>query len=148
MSQQFDRFDPEREGWSSYLMRAEFYFESMAVMTDLRKKALLCSSMSPEIFALLKNLLTEEVTEVSYAEITTALHLHFEESQNFLAAHLDFYWMVQQEGQSITEFLVELRTKAKACDFKAQCCEKCQDNALRNRLVMGCKRFSRNQTPH
>ena len=32
---------------------------------------------------------------------------------NFLAARLDFFRTVQQEGQSITDFLAELRNKAK-----------------------------------
>ena len=59
--------------------------------------------------------------------------------RNFLAARLDFFRTVQQEGQSITDFLAELRNKAKECDFEEQCCVKCQDNALRDRLVMGCR---------
>ena len=50
-----------------------------------------------------------------------------------------FFRTGQQEGQSITDFLAELRNKAKECDFEQQCCVKCQDNALRDRLVMGCR---------
>ena len=61
------------------------------------------------------------------------------EKRNFLAARFDFFRTVQQEGQSITDFLAELRNIAKECDFKEQCCVKCQDNALRDRLVMGCR---------
>ena len=108
------------------------------ITTDLKKKAALCSTMSPETFALLQNLLTREVTDVSYEKVKAAHKLHFEEKRNFLAARLDFFHTVQQEGQSITDFLAELRNKAKECDFEEQCCVKCQDNALRDRLVMGC----------
>ena len=32
MARLFDRFDPDREKWSSYLMRAEFYFDSNNIM--------------------------------------------------------------------------------------------------------------------
>ena len=139
MARLFDRFDPDREKWSSYLMRAEFYFDSNNITTDQKKKAALCSTMSPETFALLQNLLTREVTNVSYEEVKAALKQHFEEKRNFLAARSDFFRTVQQEGQSITDFLAKLRNKAKECEFEKQCCVKCQDNALRKRLVMGCR---------
>ena len=91
MARLFDRFDPDREKWSSYLMRAEFYFDSNNITTDQKKKAALCSTMSPETFALLQNLLTREVTDVSYEEVKAALRQHFEEKRNFLAARLDFF---------------------------------------------------------
>ena len=112
MARMFDRCDPDREKWSSYVMRAEFYFDSNNITTEQKKKAALCSTMSPETFALLQNLLTREATDVSYEEVKAALKQHFEEKRNFLAAHLDFFRTVQQEVQSITDFLAELRNKA------------------------------------
>ena len=121
------------------MMRAELYLDSNNITTDQKNKAALCSTMSPETFALLQNLLTREVTDVTYEEVKAALRQHYEEKRNFLAARLDFFRTVQQEGQSITDFLAELRNKAKECYFEEQCCEKCQDNALRDRLVMDCR---------
>ena len=121
------------------MMRVEFYFDSNNITTYQKKKAALCSTMSPETFALLQNLLTREVTDVTYKEVKAALRQHYEEKRNFLAARLDLLRTVQQEGQSITDFLAELRNKAKECDVEEQCCVKCQDNALRDRLVMGCR---------
>ena len=109
----FDRFDPDREKWSSYLMRAELYFDSNNITTDQKIKAALCSTMSPDTFALLQNLLTREMTDVSYEEVKAALKQHFEEKRNFLAARLAFFRTVQQEGQSITDVLAELRNKAR-----------------------------------
>ena len=128
MARLFDRFDPDRERWSSYLMRAEFYFDSNNITADQKKKAALCSTISPETFALLKNLLTREVRDVTYEDVKAALRQHYEEKRNCLAARLDFFRTVQQEGQSITDFLAELRSKAKESDFEEQCCVKCQDN--------------------
>ena len=72
-------------------------------------------------------------------EVKAALRQHYEEKRNFLAARLDFFRTVQQEGQSITDFLAELRNNANECDFEEQCCVKYQDNTLRDRLVMGCR---------
>ena len=97
--------------------------------------------MSPETFALLHNLLTREVTDVTYEEVKAAHKQHFEENRNFLAARLDFFCTVQQEGQSVIDFLAELSNISKECDFEEQCCVKCQDNALRDTLVhvMGCR---------
>ena len=134
MARLFDRFGPDRE-----MMRAQFYFDSNNITTDQKKKAALCSTMSPETFALLQNFLTRKVTDVLYEEVKAALKQNFEEKRNFLAALLDFFRTVQLEGQPITDFLDELRNKAKECDFEEQCCVKCQDSALRDMIVMGCR---------
>ena len=85
MARLYDRFEPDREKWSSYLMRAEFCFYSNNITTDQKKKATLCSTMSPETFTLLQNVLTREVTDVSYEEVKAALKQHFEGKRNFLA---------------------------------------------------------------
>ena len=74
MARLYDRFDPDREKWSSYLMRAEFCFYSNNITTDQKKKATLCSTMSPETFTLLQNVLTREVTDVSYEEVKGRLN--------------------------------------------------------------------------
>ena len=93
-------------------------FDSNNITTEQKKKAALCSTMSPETFALLQNLLTREVTDVSYEEVKAVLQQHFEEKRNFLAAILDFFRTVQQEGQSITDSLAELPIKPKRVTLK------------------------------
>ena len=65
------------------------------------------------------------MTDVAYEEVKAALRQHYEEKRNSLAARLDFFRTVQLEGQYITDFLAELRNKAKECDFEEQCCVKC-----------------------
>ena len=77
MTRLFDIFDPDREKGYSYLMRAEICFVSNNIITDQKKKAALCSTTSPETFALLQNVLTREVTDVSYEEVKAALKQHF-----------------------------------------------------------------------
>ena len=80
-------------------MRAELYFDSNNITTDQKKKATLCSTMSPETLALIQNLLTREVTAASYEEVKAALKQHFKEKRNFLAARLDFFRTVRKGGQ-------------------------------------------------
>ena len=98
-------------------MRAEFCVDSNNITTDQKKKAALCSIMSTETFTILQNVLTREVTDISCEELKAALKQHFEEKRKFLAARLDFFRTVQQEGQSSTDFLAELRNKANEYDF-------------------------------
>ena len=90
-----------------------------------------------EIFALLQNMLSVEVTAATYDDVKAAMKPHYTKSQNFLAARLDFYNMIQKEGEMIADFLIELQKKAKDCEFEEHCCRKCLDSALRDRLVMG-----------
>ena len=47
--------------------------------------------------------------------------------------------MLKQHFEEKRNFLAELRKNAKECDFEEQCCVKCQDNALRDRFVIGCR---------
>ena len=68
----------------------------MTQTTDQKKKAALCSTMSPDTCALLQIFLTREVTDVLYEEVKAALKQHFEEKRNVLAARLDFCRTVQQ----------------------------------------------------
>ena len=90
-----------------------------------------------EIFALLQNMLSVEVTAATYDDVKAAMKPHYTKSRNFLPARLDFYNMIQKEGEMIADFLIELRKKAKDCEFEEHCCRKCLDSALRDRLVMG-----------
>ena len=53
-----DKFDPDRERWSSYLMHAEFYFDS-----NNRPDEKGCSMF-------------KEVTDVSYEEVKAAIKQH------------------------------------------------------------------------
>ena len=139
MARHFDRFDPDKELWACYLMRCEFHFETHDITEERKKKAALCSWLSPEIFALLQNMLSVEVTAATYDDVKAAIKLHYTKNRNFLAARLDFYNMTQKDGQMIADFLIELRKKAKDCEFEEHCCRKCLDNALRDRLVMVCR---------
>ena len=118
MARLFDRFDPDRERWSSYLMRAEFYFDSNNITTAQTKKAALCSTMSPETFALLQNLLSREVTDVTYDEVKAALRQHYEKNGILLAARLDFFRKVQQEGQSTLMSWLNCAIKPKGVTLK------------------------------
>ena len=84
-------------------------------------------------------MLSVEVTAATYDDVKAAMKLHYTKSRNFLAARLDFYNMTQKDSQMIADFLIELRKNAKDCEFEEHCCRKCLDNALRDRLVMGCR---------
>ena len=135
MARLFDKFNPDRERWSSYFMRAEFNFDS-----NNRPEKEGCSMLNN----VTRNICTspefvDQGSDRRYIRRSeSGVRQHYEEKRNFLAARLDFFRTVQREGQSITDFLAELRNNAKECDFEEQCCVKYQDNALRDRLVMGC----------
>ncbi len=120
MARLFDRFYADREKWSSYLMRAEFYFDSNNITTDRKKKAALCSTMSPETFALLRIYWPRKWQMFRMKKWKLRLKIISKKIRNFLAARLYFFGTVQQEGQYITDFLAELRNNAKECDFEEQ----------------------------
>ena len=109
--------------------------------TDQKKKAALCSTMSPETFALLQNLLTREVTDVSYEEVKAAINTALISMNNvILSLRVSIY--SERFSRTVNLSLISwlnCAIKAKECDFEEQCCVKCQDNTLQDSLVMGCR---------
>ena len=130
-----DEFQPESESIEAYLERVEIYFDVNAVEDD-KKVAVFLNSLGGKTYTLLRNLLAPaKLSTKTLEELSTALKNHFAPKRVVIAERFHFYRRNQAPGESIAEFVAELRKLSTHCNFKDNQLEE----ALRDRLVCGLR---------
>ena len=137
----FPAFDPQREKWTSYSGRLEFHLEAHGIKEALRKKAILLSSVGPTTYDLLQALMAPALlTDVgtTYDKLVKTLDSHYDETKFILTGTYQFYTCHQKPSQSLSDWLAELRNKARPCAFSTSTlAAKPLERALRDMLVIG-----------
>ena len=130
-----EEFQLENESISGYLERIELYFSANAV-EEGKQVAVFLSVIGTKTYTLLRNLLAPtKPKEVSLASLTGALKNHFEPKRVVIAERFHFYRRNQEPGESIADYVAELRRLSTHCNFEAAQLEE----ALRDRLVCGLR---------
>ena len=132
---QLGEFNPNKEKITTYLDRVVLYMEANNSVAADKKVAVLLTVIGPKNYALLHGVRAPtNPREKTFEELTPALREHYEPKPVVIAERFHFYRGTQAPGESIAEFLADLRKLAINCDFKAFL-----DEALRDRLVCGIK---------
>ena len=125
-------FDTDLEPITAYLERVELYFSANGIGED-KKLAILLSVIGPKTYGVLRNLLApSRPQEKKFSEVTEVLLRHFEPKLIVIAERFSFYRRSQLVGESVADFVAELRRLARNCQFGDFL-----DEALRDRLVCG-----------
>ena len=108
-----NRFDPFNEGEDieEYFERLEMFLSAQGVQRD-RKVAHILSDIESKAYAVLID--------------------HYKPKPPVIGQRFIFHQRVQMPGESVNDFLVELRRLARTCDFN-----QFLEEALRDRLVCG-----------
>lgn len=131
---QIGEFNPESEKVSTYLERVQLYIDANGVEDD-KKVAVLLTVVGSKCYGLLESLLAPaKPKDKTYDELVTALKGHYEPKPLVIAERFQFYKRCQQSGETIADFVADLRKLAVHCDFGTFL-----DQALRDRLVCGLK---------
>ena len=126
-------FRTEVEDWSQYVERMEFYFVANGVTGDAKKKAALLSAIGPSTYKLLRSLIAPTtVQDEGLAGLITALRNHFEPQPSTIVQRAKFYGRSREKGETVAQYLSELRAIAALCNFGDKL-----DDMLRDRLVCG-----------
>ena len=134
---QLSEFQPETEKASAYLERVKLFLLANSVGDD-KQVAVLLTVIGARHFSLLKDLfLPEDVKAKSFEQISKVLVEHFEPKPLVIAERFRFYRRTQEEEESVTEFMAQLRRLATHCQFGAFL-----EEALRDRLVCGLRNHS------
>lgn len=103
----FHSFDGNSEGWKNYYKQFQCFLIANSITAEYKKKAVLLSSVGPEVFALIQTIISPK---------------------DILASNVTL--------QSIKEWLAELRSKAKKCGFTESRLRDFE-RALRDAILMG-----------
>ena len=115
---------PEFSGkdWSSYVDRLGFYFEANDIIADTnainKQRAILLSVIGTDTYTLLRSLTAPRTpAELTYKELCDLLSSHYEPKPNAILQRYNFYSAYRKQGQSIKDFVAELKGLARNCDF-------------------------------
>lgn len=129
-------FDESEEQFDAYLERLEQYFEANDLKdTDEKTKAVFLTIVGKRTHSLWMDLCTpDKPSQKTYKELIDLLKTHYVPRMNFIAERCKFHVRNQLEGESISEYVANLKKLSATCKFG-----QFLDEALRDRFVCGVK---------
>lgn len=130
----FEGYSEEQEDFQSWTERFDSWI--LANNVDVKKKvSVFLSVVGAAPYSILKDLLAPvKPHECLYADLTEKLITHYSPKPLVLVERFKFYKRVQQESESLNDFVVALKRLASTCEFGNFLKE-----ALRDRFVLGMK---------
>ncbi|KAL1480420.1 hypothetical protein MTO96_051040 [Rhipicephalus appendiculatus] len=131
-----EEFSPDKAAaWPTYLERLQFYFTANGVVEEEQQRAVLCSVCSPATYAILRALCSPATpAETPYADIVSKLTAHFIRRPSVIVQRFSFHKRSQKPGESIADFVADLRRPSEHCEFGVSL-----EDMLRDRLVCGVR---------
>ncbi|XP_070394089.1 uncharacterized protein [Dermacentor albipictus] len=128
-------FDETVSSWSTYRVRLEAYFEGNGITDTVKRRALLVPSLSDNVVRMLQGRLpTVSVNSQAYDEVVECLEEHYNPQVNEIATSFSFFMRKQRDGESVREYIVDLRRMAESCNFRNSL-----HRMLRDRIVCGIR---------
>ena len=123
-------FDPDREEWSSYAERIEFYLVAQGITDADKQRAVLLSACGPTMFGLLKRIVTPgSLRDYSFERLVELAREHLNPKPSIAVLRAKFHSRRRHSGESIATFVSELKRLAEHCEFGDF------DSMLRDKLV-------------
>ena len=128
-------FSPSKEDINAYLERFEQFVccSSNEEVADKRKVSMLITFIGPESYNVLKNLTIPDLPKnKKFDDLTKLLKNHYTPTKLIISERFRFYKRNQNENESISEYILELKKLASTCKFEGHL-----NDALRDRFVCG-----------
>ena len=127
-------FDPTSDLVSAYVERANLFFEGNEI-AEAKRVAVFLSVIGGGTYSLLQNLLARALPrEKTFDKIVDVLTKHYEPKTQVIAECFQFHRHNQAVGESVAEYVAELRRLTKHCEFGAYL-----DDALRDCFMCGLR---------
>ncbi|KAK3921958.1 hypothetical protein KUF71_011134 [Frankliniella fusca] len=134
-SSRFPSFDPNgTQKWTLYYQKFLFHCQRHGLNNEEQKKAELLSIASDEFFEFCQAVCRRELHDetLTFARICTSVEEHLCPQPNEIVAAGKFHARKQQQGETVSEFMADLRKLARPANFGASL-----DRMIRDRLVLG-----------
>ena len=117
----------------SYVERLDQYFAANDITEAEKKRATLLSFVGAVTYKLIRNLTTPNgPTSSTYKDITELVQEHYNPKPSTIVERFKFNSPNQQSGESISNYVANLRQMTEFCDFGISL-----EDMLRDRLVCG-----------
>ena len=111
-------FDMEKESWSSYTERLEFYFDAHEVTSADKKRSILLSACDTSAFETLKNLVRpQQLKDKSFEELVAAMEKHLNPPSSKLKYRYELFTARRRSGESIPAFVSRLQSLGQYCAY-------------------------------
>ena len=131
---QLAEFDAASDTVSAYVERAQLFFEANDV-AEAKRVAVFLSVIGGSTYKLLRDLLAPTLPkEKTLDEIVDTLKQHYEPKPVVIAERFRFHRRQQAAGETVKDYVAELRRLATHCEFGSFLNE-----ALRDRFVCGLR---------
>ena len=129
---QIESFDPKCHIWTQYYERLKFYFNANDITDKEKQRSVFFALCGGETFSLVHSLVApKKLEDTGFDVIVNKLHEHFEPKENVIVKRFQFRKRVQKHGETLTQFVADLRKLAEGCNFNDLEVE------LRDQLVVG-----------
>lgn len=116
-----------------YSERLNHFLTLNGVTDNMKKIGILASFCGADLYKTLRSLIQpNKVEEKKFEELIALLKKHFKPTRNIVAESFRFYKRDQKQGESIGEYVIELKSIAQLCDFGDFL-----DRALKDRFICG-----------
>ena len=128
---QIQEFDPKKEKVTAYLERVQMFLVANSIQED-KKVPVLLSVIGGKTYVLL--LAPDKPKDKTFEELSEVLQKHFEPKPVVIVQRFHFHRRNQAPGESVADYVAELRRLATHCKFDGYL-----EEALRDRLVCGLR---------
>ena len=125
-------FNSSQEDWASYTKRLQQYFAANDIAED-KQKPILLSACRIATYRLIKNLTAPaNPADKSFAQLVKLVGDHHSPKPSVIVERFRFNTRIRQQGESVVNFIAELRHLTRYCEFGSVL-----NDMLRDRLVRG-----------
>ena len=125
-------FSYNAESFTEWVERLEQWFIANDITTAAKKRALFLSNIGARGYKLVRSLSQNEPTNKSYDELKKLMLDHIHPKPNEIAQRYVFYKRDRRSGESVKDYVAELRKLSEHCKFA----DNLEDN-LRDKFVCG-----------
>ena len=122
-----------RESFESYEERIDFFFKANSIVDADKQKAVFFTVCGEELYQLIRNLVAPGKTvDKTFKEVIDLVREHLNPKPNVIIERYKFNSRVRKAGESISDFVADLRNLCRFCEYNAVV-----DEMIRDRLVCG-----------
>ena len=129
---QISPFDIDNDNFVEYEERFSSFLIANGITDEGKKKATFIAILGGPAYKLLRSLCQNDTSSKTYQQLVSILKEHLNPTPNTIAERFHFYKRDRKTGESIHEYVAELRKMSEHCSFGANL-----NDYLRDRFVCG-----------
>ena len=127
------QYEANVESWEQYTERLGHFFAANGITDVNKQRSILLSEVGPTTYALISSLVSpEKPGSKSFTDLVELLKKHFNPDPSEIVERYKFHTRVHLPNETVSQFVAELRTIARYCNFKDTL-----KDLLRDRIVCG-----------